>query len=66
MGLKEQLVERREIVNNNVWRTPCGRRGQGIEEESFTTDTTTVSDTGVLLCMKCVEKSASDEVGGPD
>ena len=45
---------------------PGRRAKEGVEEELFTTDTSTVTDTLILLLVKGIEQCAIDKVCGPN
>ena len=55
-----------DFLTSLIELTPDEGNQEHIREEPFTTDTTTVADSRVLLRVQCVEECASDEIGGPD
>lgn len=52
-----------EVAGEEV---PDGGGEEGVEEEPLTAHTTAATNTGVLLRVQGVEKSAGNQVGGPD
>lgn len=80
MDVSEHLVERDVLRGNPAYPgevaesleqisgkdIPDGGCGERVEEEAFTAETTAATNTGICLRVQSVEKSASDQVSGPD
>lgn len=60
------VEERERLEDVSGEEIPTRRGKETVEEEPFTANTTTVSDTGVLLLMESIEQRASDQIRRPD
>ena len=58
-------ISHSQVLNVRIL-TPEETAQEHIREEPLTGDTATITNTSILLRMECIEKSASDQVGGPD
>ena len=67
-------IAREEIYGGmSIWQrslstrhTPCKRAEETINEETFTTHTTSRTDTSIVLRMQGIEQSTVDQISGPN
>ena len=67
-------IAREEIYGGkSIWQrslstrhTPCKRAEETINEETFTTNTTSRTDTSIVLRMQGIEQSTVDQISGPN
>jgi len=67
-------IAREEIYSSmSIWQrslftrhTPCKRAEKTINEETFTTHTTSRTDTSIVLRMQGIEQSTIDQISGPN